>query len=339
VGLAQTRALAIAAYSAWLGAKNTLAMFAMTAHLTENALRSETDHAKEGDGMCTNAHLQEAILNRRSIRRYDRQPLDERSLIQVDEITSSTEPLVAGNHFAVLFRDAPPGTDLVGELGGYGRIVNPPHYLVPYVVGECHQLEEAGYGAQQIAVRLTALGIGSCFVGALRREPEVRSLHGLPADARIGAFLTVGRPSTGVGGRAINRLLRVAAGASRKMPAKKLFFDSSFKNPTAPAGSIAPLIEAARHAPSAVNAQPWRFLMTDQRLYVFATKSNIRYGTGPQEEYRFHDVGAAMANISLMLQALDMRGSWTMDVERAPDTPSHPPALEPVAYLTIDETR
>ena len=287
--------------------------------------------------MYTGVDLRGAILGRRSIRRYDRQPLDAGSLAQVQGIISGTEPLIAGNQFAVLLRDAPPGTDLVKELGGYGRILNPPHYLVPYVLGERHQLEEAGYGAEQIAVRLTALGIGSCLVGALRREPEVRSLYGLPADARMGAFLTLGRPSTSFGGRAVNRLLRAAAGASRRMPAHELFFDSSFENPTAPPRSIAPLIEAARHAPSAVNAQPWRFLMVDQRLYVFATKSNIRYGTGPQQEYRFHDVGAAMANISLMLQTLDMSGSWRVRVEGAPDTPSHPSNLEPIASLALKE--
>jgi nitroreductase len=287
--------------------------------------------------MYTNVDLRAAILSRRSVRRYDRQPLDAGSLAQVQGIISSTEPLIARNQFTVLLRHAPPGTDLVKELGGYGRILNPPHYLVPYVLGEGHQLEEAGYGAEQIAVRLMALGIGSCFVGALRREPEVRSLYQLPSDARIGAFLTLGRPSASVGGRAVNRLFRVAAGASRRLPANEIFFDGSFDNPSSPAASIAPVVEAARRAPSAANAQPWRFLWVDRQLHVFATRTNIRYGTGPQQEYRFHDVGAAMANISMMLKALDMRGSWTMDVERAPDPASHPSNLEPIATLALKE--
>jgi len=287
--------------------------------------------------MTAESELYAAILARRSTRRYDQQPLDRSTLDQVGEIITSTQPLLAENQFTALLRDAPPGTDLVKHLGGYGRIVNPPHYLVPYVLGERHQLEEAGYRLEQIAVRLTALGIATCFIGALSREAAVRTLYGLPDAARLAAFLVLGRPSAGRTGRAANRILRLVGGAERKRPVQKIFFEGSFEAPGFPPEAIAPLIEAARQAPSAVNAQPWRFLWLDGRLFLFVTRRNLRYGYGLQEQYRFHDAGAAMANVCLALEALGRSGHWTMASGTEPGFPECPPALEPLATLTLEQ--
>ncbi len=289
------------------------------------------------DMMLPHLDLYEAILARRSVRRYDRQPLDEATLERVKGIISTPQPLISDNPFHALLYDVPAGADLAKDLGGYGRIVNPPHYVLPYVLGQEHQLEDAGYRAQQIAVRLASLGIGSCFIGAVRREAEIRALYDLPENARIGAFLVFGHPSVAVGGRVTNQLIRLASGASRKLLASDIFFEEDFDNPAPPPDHIAPLIEAARHAPSAVNAQPWRFLWHNGRLHIFVTRHNGRYGRGLQEEYRFHDGGAAMANITLAMEALDLGGHWEMLKEAEPRIPKHPLGLQPMATLVLDE--
>jgi nitroreductase len=280
-------------------------------------------------------NLYEAILARRSVRRYDSQHLDDPTLGRVTEIISRVKPLIAGNQFHVLLRDPPPGSDLAKDLGGYGRIVNPPHYLVPYVLGNEHPLVDAGYRVEQIAVHLASLGIGSCFIGALRREAEVRALYELPDTARVASFLVFGRPSAALGGRLTNRVLRLAAGADRKLMTTDVFFEGDFDHPTTPPDRIAPLLEAARRAPSAVNAQPWRFLWREGTLQVFVTTDNRRYGS--QKQYGFHDVGAAMANITLAMEALDLSGQWQMHAEGEPSIARHPTGLQPVATLSLED--
>jgi nitroreductase len=280
--------------------------------------------------------LYEAILTRQSVRRYEREPLDEPTLSQVQEIVSAVEPLVPDNDFRVILRDSPPGTDLVKDLGGYGRVVNPPHYLVPYVVGQRHALVDAGYRVEQISVRLAGMGLGSCFIGAVTREGDVRARFSLPEAARIGAFLVFGRPSSSLGGRATNRFLHSVAGASRKLGTDDLFFDGSFENRATPTGRLAPLLEAARHAPSAVNAQPWRFLWVEGSLYLFVKKDSRRYGRGLQQQYRLHDGGAAMANVALAREALNLDGRWELVEETEPHLPGHPSNLQPLARLPLE---
>ena len=277
--------------------------------------------------------LYQAILARRSVRRYEKRPLDKSTLAQVREIVSGVLPLIPENRFEALMKDVAPGEDLVAALGGYGRIVTPPHYLVPYMIGSNHLLTDLGYRVEQLAVRLTALGIGSCYIGSLGREEAVRAWFGLPKEARIGAFLVFGRPSTAVGGRLFNTLIRTAAGATNKLPAERISFHDTFDAPAAPSAELAPLIEAARNAPSAVNAQPWRFLWHEQRLYFFVKRSNPRYSGGPRVEYRLYDGGICMANVALALEALGLAGHWQMLSEDEPHLPPHPSHLQPLAKL------
>jgi len=283
----------------------------------------------------TAKHLYESILARRSVRRYDKRPLDETVLAQVQEIVSSVKPLIPGNHFEVLMQDVSPGQDLVTALGGYGRLVSPPHYLVPYATGKKHLLEDLGYRVQQIAVRLTALGIGSCYIGSLGREAAVQALFGLPKEARIGAFLAFGWPSEALGGRLFNTLVRAAAGATNKMPVERIFFQDTFETPAQPPAAFAPLIEAARNAPSAVNAQPWRFLWHGERLYLFVKRNNPKYGGGDRAEYRLYDGGICMANVALALEALEMEGEWRMLSRDSANLPDHPANLQPLATLVM----
>ena len=280
--------------------------------------------------------LYQAILARRSVRRYVKRPLDEATLTQVQEILCGIKPLVPDNRLQVLMKDVLPGEDLVATLGGYGRMVNPPHYLVPYIVGEKHLLEDLGYRVEQIAVRLMALGVGTCYIGSLGREAAVRTRFGLPAEARIGAFLIFGQPSVAPGGGLFNTLIRIAAGAANKMPAKHIFFWDRFDAPAEPPAKLAPLIEAARNAPSAVNAQPWRFLWHDERLYLFVKRNNLRYGSsGAMAHYRLYDGGICMANVALALEALGMEGHWQMLARDAAHLPDHPASLQPMAKLVL----
>ena len=288
--------------------------------------------------MSPKSDLYDSILARRSVRRYERNPLDEATLAQVRDIIASAKPLVPENQFETLVRSTGVSEDLVTVLGAYGRIVTPPHVLAPHILGEKHLLEDLGYRVEQIAVRCAAIGIGSCYIGTLPREDVVRARFGLPQSARIGALLVFGRPAT-AGGHAFNSVLRSVIGSNKRLPPERLFFQGSFTNPATPPATLAPLIEAGRHAPSAVNAQPWRFLWRDGRVHVFVTKDNARYGNGPgRAAYCLYDGGICMANISLAMEALGTRGRWLLHDDHfvQSDVPEHPADLRPLATLVME---
>ena len=141
----------------------------------------------------------------------------------------------------------------------------------------------------------------------------------------MGALLLYGREATDWPGRALNRTLRGSVGATNKRPVDKLCCVDSFARAGLPPDELLPLLEAARSAPSASNAQPWRFLWRQGVLHLYVTRRNLRYGLGPTQNYRLYDGGICMANVALALRAMGRAGKWQLHTDAAP---MHPDTLE-----------
>jgi nitroreductase len=257
-------------------------------------------------------------------------------LRQVDDIVDHVQPLLPGNRFRVMRRDVITGEDLVAAMGGYGRILTPPHYLVAHINNGDHALVDLGYRLEQIAVNMVQLGISVCFIGSLGRESNVRVRFRLPSTARIGAFLLFGYAAESVAGRTINAVIRRASGGANKYAGAEIFYEGSFETPTAPPKELTKLIEAGRRAPSANNTQPWRFLWQAPTLYLFLDRENTRYGKQPiLQEYCYFDGGTCMSNISMAMDPLDAGGEWTLLLDNSEFVPDHPETMVPLAKLDL----
>jgi nitroreductase len=280
--------------------------------------------------------LYQAILNRRSERRYRSTPLDKQSLDSIDNAIELVEPLIAQNRFVVMRRDVVSGEDLIAAMGGYGRILKPPHFLTAYIVGEFYPLVDLGYRMEQIAIHLVQLGISMCFIGSLGRESDIRIRFRLSRNARVAAFLIFGYPAATISGRTINAVLRRRQRSNTKLAAERIFYRETFKHPEAPPAHLAKLIEAGRLAPSANNAQPWRFLWQHHCLYLYIREQNPRYGNKVSyQQYRFFDAGTCMSNVALAMKALNIKGHWTLLSEDELSLPQQTFLLHPIAKLTL----
>ncbi len=277
-----------------------------------------------------------AILSHRSVRRYRDEPLDRNTLAVIDGIVDRVRPLVPENRFRVLRRDVVSGEDLIAAMGGYGRILTPPHYLVGNAIGGKRPLVDLGYRMEQIAVQMVQLGISVCFIGSLGREENVRIRFRLNRESRFGAFLIFGRAAEGITGRTINAVIRLASGDASKQAAGDVFYNGSFERAGVPPKALARIIDAGHAAPSANNVQPWRFLWRDDILYLFLCRRNSRYGSKPAlQEYRYFDGGACMANVMMAMESTDLLGDWVLLEEGQPDVPACPAELEPLAKLQL----
>ena len=280
--------------------------------------------------------LYQAILNRHSVRRYRNTPLSNQNLAQIDDIIAHVTPLISQNRFAVMRRDVLSGEDLISAMGGYGRILRPPHFLTSYIVGEQLPLVDLGYRMEQIAIQMVQIGISICFIGSLGREADIRIRFRLLRNARTAAFLIFGYPAVTVTGRTINAVLRRRQRSNTKLAADRIFYNETFEHSQAPPEHLAKLVEAGRLAPSANNAQPWRFLWRNENLYLYIREENPRYGNKtPHQQYRFFDAGTCMGNITLAMKALDVSGHWTLLSEVEPSLPQHTVSLRPIAKLTL----
>ena len=97
--------------------------------------------------------------------------------------------------------------------------------------------------------------------------------------------------------------MRKGVGADSRMPAEKLFFDGVWDAglPVTKQSEIADLIEMVRWAPSAVNKQPWRIIISD-REYHFYEKRDRGYSGEKTGDLQKIDVGIALCHFVMGLE-------------------------------------
>jgi nitroreductase len=281
------------------------------------------------------ADLYPYLVSRRSIRSYDQRPFESADKARIELTLNNTRALFPENQFNTIFHTKEKGEDLVSVLGAYGRFITPPYYLLPYIIGENQVYVDLGYQAEQIAIQLWSKGIGSCFIGCLSRQEKVRVNFHLPSTAHIAAFLVIGYPGDNLGFETITKTAMSIMGIRSRFPIEEISFLESFDLHFKPNGMWEKIIEAGRMAPSAVNAQPWRFLLIKNELYLFSVQNSRKYLLAENSHYSFHDCGICMANIDMALLSLGVQGKWKFLNGNLDKNLKYPENYYPLVKLTV----
>ena len=136
--------------------------------------------------------------------------------------------------------------------------VRAPYYLTIYSEKKDRFMMNAGCIMEQLSLYMLTLGLGSCFLGSVSYRQKRDDLE----PVIIMAF-----------GKSAGALTRRATEAKR-IPMHELCI---FKEE--PRHWTQDVMEAARLAPSAMNSQPWRFVIMKSRIHFFSKKRDIdRFG-------------------------------------------------------------
>ncbi len=145
--------------------------------------------------------LQEAILKRRSIRAYEDKPLTEteiKALIEAARWAPSGANLQPWKFIVVQDKN------LRQEIGKQARFYFIKSHHVseaPAIIVCLANLQKSSFAlidvalaAQNIMLKATELGLGSCFVGAFKEE-KVKKILNIPPEYKIAGLITVGKPA------------------------------------------------------------------------------------------------------------------------------------------------
>ncbi len=130
-----------------------------------------------------------------------------------------------------------------------------PYYLAIYSDQEEGCERNAGYLMEQMVLYMTAKGLGTCYLGSVQPAQKVRG------GKRCLMMVAFGYPE--------GKLYRESPLAKR-LPLNELCI---FKEEAGE--QMKTILRAARLAPSAMNTQPWRFIVYSDRIYVFALKNPL----------------------------------------------------------------
>lgn len=197
-------------------------------------------------------NLYEAINVRKTVHRFSMSELSPKELDRIRR------------HFAEvtnLFGNI--GTDMVimnnrkGKNSPAGLLgIRAPYYLVFYSEEKPKYIMNLGYLMQQMALYLCTRGLGACFVRKVHLKKEQMTRNGKTAVTAL-AF-----------GTAKGAYVRKAVDACRK-PLEQI---CTFREQ--PRQWVRQMAEAARMAPSAMNRQPWRFIVYDNSIHIYTTRES-----------------------------------------------------------------
>ena len=211
-----------------------------------------------------------AIEIRRSIRNYDKKPLEENILIEIQNLIKNPQRGPFGNKPRFVFIEKPEARQQEKvKLGTYGFITH-----AAYFIGGCVEKFEFsevdyGYSLERIIIELTKLDLGTCWVGGTFKRKDYSILLKTTDSETIPCI-------TPVGYKAVKKSLRERLGltlsnGSKRFAFEEVFFEDSYKSPMKfdASNKYHKCLELIRLAPSAVNKQPWRVIKQDNKYHFF----------------------------------------------------------------------
>ena len=167
------------------------------------------------------------ILSRHSIRRFQNDFLKEDELSLIEKSADALQPLDRKNIFSIKIFKYQPETISGKALGGYGRIMMPPYFMLPKINGDDFSLVDLGFRTQQIVLDLWAKGIGSCYVGCAHKQKRVKQLLELSEATNIISFLVFGFPDKNQSLRFYQKMSQLFTKAQQRMNLDDLFLEKS----------------------------------------------------------------------------------------------------------------
>lgn len=160
-----------------------------------------------------------------------------------------------------------------------------------------HLNEAFGYSFELLVLYAQSLGIGTVWVGGTMDRAGFERAMELADDEVMPCVSPLGYPAKKMSLR--ETMMRKGVKADERMAFGEVFFDGSFNTALTHerAGKLCPALEMVRLAPSAVNKQPWRVVLTDKAAHFYLKRSK-GFGGGDIDMQKI-DVGIAMCHFDL----------------------------------------
>ncbi len=238
----------------------------------------------------------QTVLGRKSVRTFDGRPVSPEDREKLEAyIRTIVNPFGVPVRFVLL--DA-------GEHGLSSPVLSGERLYVAGIVGRAPGAEEAyGFSFEKLVLYAWRLGIGTTWIGGTMKRELFERAAGLAKDERMPCVSPLGYPARK---RALREtLMRKGVGADTRLPAERIFFDGAWDAglPAAKQAGIRDLIEAVRWAPSAVNKQPWRIVVSGSDFHFYEKKDKGYTGEKTGDLQRI-DVGIALCHFVTGLEEL-----------------------------------
>ena len=259
--------------------------------------------------------ITEIIKKRFSCRTYSEKSIEDKVLQEFLTILNSAHKGPFGNEpkFRLIHQDSFAAQE-GKKLGTYGVIKNARLFLAGTIKDGPLAMEDYGYCKEEIILKATALGLGTCWLGGTFQSGSFALAVDLQKDELLPTVTPIGYPA---GEKSFTeKMMRRIAGSDNRKAWSDIFFAGNFSTPLTQeqSGIYAEALENIRLAPSASNKQPWRILYDEQRhsFHFFIARASS-YKLAGKVSLQDIDLGIAMCHFALTLQEQGIKGKWLVD--------------------------
>ena len=261
--------------------------------------------------MKTETSAIEIIKKRRSVRTYKKIDFDGALTDQINTILQNHTEGPFGNKvlFSLVEKKLAKENNKI-KLGTYGFISGAQYFIASQVKNTPNANIDVGYLLEKIILQLTALDLGTCWLGGTFSRSDFSDILSSESDTIIPAITPVGYPADSMSVR--ENIIRWGAKADSRKKWEELFFSDSMDSPLSKeeAGPYEIPLEMLRLAPSASNKQPWRVIKTVDAFH-FYLKRTPGYGKiSKGVDLQMIDMGIAMAHFEISCTELSQEGKW-----------------------------
>ncbi len=257
----------------------------------------------------------EIIKKRFSCRTYSEKSIEDKVLQEFVTILNSVHKGPFGNQPKFRLIHITSFTPQEGEkLGTYGVIKNARLFLVGIIKDGPLAMEDYGYCKEEIILKATALGLGTCWLGGTFQSGSFARAVDLQKDELLPTITPIGYPAQRKS--LTEKMMRGFAGSDKRKKWAEIFFADDFATPLTQthAGIYEEALENIRLAPSASNKQPWRILYdAKHNIFHFFIMRSFSYKLMGIVSLQDVDLGIVMSHFSLTLQEQGIKGKWLVD--------------------------
>ncbi len=250
-------------------------------------------------------HIEKLVRERRSFRTYD-----GRELTAYDKEKLCVFMETIGNPYGL------PVSFRLLEKMSCPVVVGTELYIGAKMKDTPNMNTAFGYTFETLVLYAQSLGIGTVWIGGTMDRGAFEKAMELSENEVMPCVSPVGYPAKKMSLR--ESVMRTGVKADERLAFEEIAYWKDFDHPLTPetAGSLFLPLEMVRLAPSAVNKQPWRMVMTDDAVHFYLLRSR-NFGGGTLDMQKI-DIGIALCHFELMAKEL---GIYTEFVTASPDIP------------------
>lgn len=260
----------------------------------------------------------DAIYRRKSIRKYLDEELHIGIIEELKDAAKSAKRLYddIDMDIHVVENGGKIQNVISGIIGSYGKI-RAPHYIIATSETKDGYLENVGYVLEPMVLKLTEMGIGTCWIGGSINKQLLKQIIDIKERHVPVIVIAFGYPRD-----EYDITTKALKSRNRKDLSDLIMDDMGI--------TWQYIIDAARMAPSSINSQPWRFFKRENIVDVYSVQRRGLLAKHLQK-MNLIDVGIALSHIEIASKKYDREVHFEKLAQRD---------KEGLVYITsiIDET-